>query len=221
MYKKKYYKRKYYPRRTNSPRLSPRGITVPVSFTQRVILSNTADTIQQGRPRLDTSPLYNKFQDIYNKYKVQSITIHVQPHQNSAYFYDIKGVDEPLKYVVYRVSPDTIGTNTNPTSFREAMSMPGAKAYPFNRACTRTRIALMGIVREYCTDPSFTTTNVTPVRGSVRAPWMSTSMTEADDPYLYGWAVWWPQINANSDVMPTFEMINVCNVRFVSAVNLA
>ena len=172
MVKKRYVsKRRYYPkRRSVTPRLSPRGIYVPVSRADYLTLSNAADTIYYERPRLQSDETFLKFAKIYNKYRVFSITINVVPHQNSIFYFNTQGDADPLKYVIYRVSPDTIGTSTSPTSFKQAMTMPGAKAYNFSQSARRTRVALMGVVRNYLNNDSFTTANIVPVRQSTRTP---------------------------------------------------
>lgn len=197
-------------------RVSPRPVTVPCSSTQYATLKTDADVIIAPIPSLASNDMFGRYKTIYNKYKAMTITINIQPHQNSSFMYNVQGSGDPLKYVIYRVSPDTIGTHTNPTTFREAMSMPGAIAYNLTQAARRTRKARMGVVNNYVNNSSFTTTNVVPVRHSTYTPWMSTSMEEADDPFLYGWSVWFPQVVA--DTVPTFEIINVVNVRFTSAI---
>lgn len=220
LYKRRnYYRKKKY---ALTPRLSPRSITVPVARARYITLSTTDNVIADVTPVVGSSFTFNKFGEIYNKFRVMSITVNVVPHQNAAYFKEIQGASEPLKYVVYRVAPDTIGTSTNPTSYKEAMMMPGAKAYNLTQTCTRKRVALMGVVRNYCNNASFTVDNTVAVRQACRAPWLSTQMSEADDPFLYGWAVWFPQLSTFSTTVdiPTFEIINIMNVRFISAMNL-
>lgn len=217
---KKRYARKW--RKQVTPRLTPRGISVPVSRVIYKSLSTSADTIVDPAPDLSASSEFQRFANIYNKYRVMSIGINVVPHQNNAFYYNIQGLKEPLRYVVYRMAPDTLGSSTNPSTYREAMLMPGAKSYPLTRTCRRRRIALIGKTVEYLAAQEFTTSNTITVRQACRTPWLSTSMAEADDPLYWGWAVWFPQMHFTeaSTNLPSFEIISVLNTRFISAVNL-
>ena len=129
----------------------------------------------------------------------------------------MQGEADPLKYVIYRVEADTIGTATNPTSFKQAMTMPGARAYNLSQSACRTRYASMGVIRDYVNQESFTEQGTIAVRQACRTPWLSTQFAEADEPYLYGWAVWFPSVRSDGPNFPTFEVINVLNTRFVEA----
>ena len=97
------------------PRLTPRSITVPLPQTSDPInLETSKNIVFSSRPVLFNNLTFQKFADIYQKFKVYSITITVIPHQNTIWYFNTQGANDPLKYVVYRVSPDTIGTATTP-----------------------------------------------------------------------------------------------------------
>lgn len=223
--RKVFRRRRYYKKRSVNPRLSFKGITVPVSQQDVVTLSTAADTVFAPAPALNTSALHSKFAVIYNKYRVMYTSISVQPNQFSSYYFGQLGYNEPLKYVVYKVAPDMDPNSTNtavtPNNFKDAMRMPGARAYPLTRACRRSRPATYGVIRNYQTSAPFDTTTVTKVRQACRTPWLSTTIAESDDPLVFGWAVWFPEIfNSSTNVPPAFQVISSLYVRYIMPSNL-
>lgn len=167
--------------------------------------------------------MHLNYSNIYNKYKPLKLSINVIPTNMSSYYYNIGGEGEPLRYVVYKQAPDTIGNGTTPTSYRQAMMMPGARSYKFTQSCRRVRLCLVGIKRELLTSASFTLDDCNPHRMSMRAPWFSTILPEDRtlNAPIFGWQVWFPQLRGPDTLQPpTFEVMSAIHVRYCCGANV-
>lgn len=205
-----------------TPRLSVPPITVPIARKDAVLLDpgtapNYIGTIFVPRPSLSSFPIYQRFGAIYNKFRVMKISINIIPKQMNAAYYNKRSVDNPMRYVVWRFTPDQIGIVADPLNYKEAMAMPGARSYSLNQSCYRTRLAYMGTIRQYLQSNTFDESGMVDVRQAVRAPWLSTSLGETDDPYLFGWGVWFPNIATDTPPNVGFEVENILHTRFINA----
>ncbi|ACQ78167.1 hypothetical protein [Circovirus-like genome CB-A] len=204
-----------------NPKIKVPNIKVPIAFSSTVALSTSADKIFTPEPTLKDNEVHDTYTRVYNKHKVVSIVNYVQPHQYSSYYYNLVGNGEPLKYVVYKITPDTLGDESKPTNFREAMAMPGARAYSLTRSSKRMRIAQMGVVNTYLKGSEFVDANLTNVRQSRRATYIPTNTLESDLPWYFGFRIWFPQLTGGTLNLPppSFEVISVLNVSYIMPTN--